>query len=466
MDILFVKPGDAQTNFPHQYAVLSAYIKTFGHSVNFYDASLTRESAENVFEKIDFKQKDAVCISVLTGWHNWASLFTALVKKKYPLIKVIVGGPHISALKEYAVEHIGADYGIAGEGEIALGKLLNHLDNLNEIKNIPGVIYKDGDCYKITPLPYERIKDFNNLPLPDYKLVRPENYFNVYLGASVSKKRFRIVQTVTSRGCPFMCTFCATNATWEKRITFYSAERVIEEIKYLVKDFGVEEIWFGDDGFTNSKKRAIEICEGLIKENIKIPWRIPNGVRLETIDDELASLMKGAGCYTTGVGIETGSKNMMVKIKKRLNLNLINDKVRILKRHGILTSGFFIMGFPDETNEELKETVNFILKSDLERMQICIFNPLPGSEEFNKLFEIENPGKYAENVKRYLYEGHMPRFLRYLDSAMIQKYYRNTLFKFYIKPSVMISLIKHITLRQIRDITLHPGVRALIGLKS
>jgi hypothetical protein len=99
-------------------------------------------------------------------------------------------------------------------------------------------------------------------------------------------------------------------------------------------------------------------------------------------------------------------------------------------------------------------------------MQICIFNPLPGSEEFNKLFEIENPGKYAENVKRYLYEGHMPRFLRYLDSAMIQKYYRNTLFKFYIKPSVMISLIKHITLRQIRDITLHPGVRALIGLKS
>jgi len=191
MNILFVKPGEAKTSYPHQYAVLSAYVKALGHNVSFYDAALRRESVENVFRRIDFKRKDAVCISVLTGWHNWTSRFTALVKEKYPSIKVIVGGTHISALKEYAVEHIGADYGVAGEGEIALGKILNDLGNLNKIKDIPGAIYKDGNCYKMSLLPYERIEDFDNLPLPNYELIHPESYFPVYLSGTVSRKRLK-----------------------------------------------------------------------------------------------------------------------------------------------------------------------------------------------------------------------------------------------------------------------------------
>lgn len=466
MNIYFIKPGDAHTNFPHQYAVLSAYLKKLGHHTYFYDAALKRESPEKVLGLIDFKNIDALCISVFTGWHQWASRFTKLFKKKYSSIKVIVGGPHISGLRECAVEHITADYGIIGEGEVPLGKLLDSMHNLNKVKTIPGIIYSEGNSYTLTPYPLERVKDFNELPLPDYELVRPEKYFHTYRGASVATKSLRVVQTITSRGCPYMCTFCATNTTWEKTVTFYSTDRVIEEIKYLIKDFGIEEVWFGDDGFTTKRKRTSEICERFITEKIKIPWRLPNGIRLETIDDNLALLMKKAGCYMTGIGIETGSKEMMKRLRKRLDLDIVDEKVKILKKHKILASGFFIIGFPDETMEELKETIDFILKSPLERMQISVFAPYPGSEAFSKIFDSGNKEKYTKNIRKYLNEEYMPHFLQNLDIYTIQKYYNNVILRFYLKPTIIKSLIKNITLRQIKDITEHPSFRRIFHRKK
>ena len=461
MKVFFIKPGWADTNFPHQYAVLSAFVKKLGHSTNFYDASLKGESPVSVFKKIDFKDIDVICISVLTGWQNWVLQFTKLVKKKYNRLKIVVGGCHISALKEYAVEHIGADYGIVGEGEIPLGRLISNLDDLKNIKKIGGVIYRDKNSYKINILPYERIKNFDDIPLPDYKLIRPENYFHTYLAASVSKRHFRIVQTLTSRGCPYNCTFCATNAIWRGQVKLYSVDRVITEIKYLIKDFGIKEFWFGDDGFTMNRKRARMICESLIKENIKIAWRLPNGIRIDTIDDNLASVMRKAGCYMVGIGIETGSKRMLENIKKKINLDVVYDRIKILKKHNILASGYFIIGFHNETEEDLKKTVIFMLKSPLERCQICIFTPLPGSEDFNRIFEIEDEKKYAKNVRRYLYEEYIPEFLKYIDKNTIREYYRNTLIRFYLRPSVILSVLKNISLRQIRDIIKHRGVRRI-----
>jgi radical SAM superfamily enzyme YgiQ (UPF0313 family) len=465
MNVFFIKPGMAKVGFPHQYAVLSAYVKKMGNRISFYDASLNDESPQRVFEKVDLTDKDVVCMSVLSGWQEWVRSFTSLVKDKYPQIKVIVGGTHISALKELAVEHIGADYGIAGEGEIALGRLLRGLNSGEKPGQIPGLIYKINGSYLHNSAKYERIRDFDDVPLPDYSTVRPDNYFSTYLGASVPRRHTRLVQTVTSRGCPFLCTFCATNATWENKITFYSADRVIEEMKYLVKDFSIKEIWFGDDGFTTDKARAAEICEKMIRENFRLPWRLPNGIRIDTIDENLIRLMKRAGCYMAGIGIETGSSSMMRKIKKNLDLGIIRDKVKVLKRHGILTSGFFIIGFPGETQQELDETIDFILKSNLDRIQICIFTPLPGSEYFNSLFGINDKRKFTDNVKRYLYEGVLPEFVDGAKSTALKKHYMDTLFQFYTKPSILFSLIKNVSLKQIRDMFLHPHIRLMLGLK-
>lgn len=453
MYIYFVKPGgDAQTNFPHQYAVLSAYVKGLGHKTNYYDGALGHETPEAVLNKLDLTGVNIIGISVITSWHAWTKRFTALLRQKHPGIKVVVGGHHITGLRELAVEHIEADYGVVGEGETPLGKLLENLGDFEAIKKIPGIIYRENGAYRQTPFPLESIKNLDDLPLPDYDLIRPSDYFHTYLGASVARMNFRNVQTVTSRGCPHRCTFCSSNSTWGAKVKFYSPDRVLKEIKLLVEKHGIREFWLGDDGFTASKKRAVEICERLIDEKLNIPWRIPNGVRLDTLDDNLVSLMKKAGCYMTGIGIETGSPEMMTRIKKRLDLNLVEEKVRLLKKHGILTSGFFMLGFPGETEKTMQETIDFIMKSSLPRMQICVYVPLPGSETFDEVFGIGDRKLYEENVRKFLYEGYIPEIKREVSVEKVQECYSKTIFRFYTQPRVISNILLTMKPRQIKDI--------------
>jgi radical SAM superfamily enzyme YgiQ (UPF0313 family) len=465
MNIFFLKPGEAASNFPHSYAVLAAYARQLGHSVRFYDASLRGESVERVLRIQDVAWADVVAMTIFTGWHQWARQFTSRLKELYPEKIVVVGGPHVSALGPYAVEHIGANYGVIGEGEIPMGKILSLLGKPSDITVIPGVISKTGGGWNGYNGMLERFQNLDELPMPAYDVVPPRDYFNNYLGAAIARKRLRSIQTVTSRGCPFNCTFCATNVTWKRRILFQSPSRVLQEVGHLAKDHGIEEIWWGDDAFTANRARATEICERLIVEHPRLVWRLANGIRLETVDDKLVALMRKAGCYMAGVGVETGSKTVMKRIKKHLNLDIVNDKVGILKKHGILTSGFFIIGFPDETIEELEETVQFILNCALERMQISIFAPYPGSEEFNKLFRIHDPAFFERSVRQYLADGQMPESPVQLDVQTLQRYFRNTYFRFYTKPRVMTSVLKNVRPRQLIDILRHPGFQRLFLIR-
>jgi radical SAM superfamily enzyme YgiQ (UPF0313 family) len=461
VNVFFIKPGGATgSNFPHATAALGAYLKVHGHKTAFFDASLGVMSPEQVLKAVDFSSADVLASTLLTGWQAWFREFALLFKDAYPGKPIVVGGPHVSALKALAVEHACADYGVVGEGEVTFLSLLQSISNGSGFESIGNIVYRKDQTYLSTPLKYERVPVLDELPIPDYTLARPDAYFHTYLGASVPRKRYRSVQTVTSRGCPFKCTFCATNCTWNSKITFASPERVIAELKHLKNDHGVEEFWLGDDGFTASRSRAIKTCELMIDEKLEMPWRIPNGIRLETVTDELAAVMKRSGCYMVGIGIETGSNTMMKKIKKRTQLDLVEDKVRLLHKHGIATSGFFIIGFPDETESEIRETIQFMMSSPLKRMQISIFAPYPGSEDFSNIFREKEDG-YDDRIRRYLYEGYMPEFLSHTTVDVVQKYFRNLYLKFYMRPHVLFDVMRSMTFTQVRDIFAHPGFRRM-----
>lgn len=466
MKVYFIKPGgSAGTNFPHSYATLGAWLKSQGHNVFFHDASLQAELPEQTIRSVDLSTADLLGISIITGWQQWVRKFVALVKTRYPGLTVVVGGPHISALNTLGVEHAGADFGIAGEGELPLGRLIKSIEGTESISGIPGAIYRDSSgkwCFNQGK--FDRVKSLDELPLPDYELVQPSRYFHTYLGASVARKFRESVQTVSSRGCPYECTFCATNCTWQRRMSFASPERVIAEIRLLVQKSGVREIWFGDDGFSANKQRVMEICDRMIKEDLVLPWRLPNGIRVETIDEELVLKMKQAGCYMVGVGVETGSPRILTQMKKRLDLGLVREKAVLLKKHGILASGFFIMGMPDETEEDLELTRRFILESGLERMQISVFAPYPGSEEFKQVLGFGTPA-YEDNIRAYLYDEKLPPVLKHVSMDMVQKYYQRTVSGFYLMPSTLMSLLRHLTLKQIRDICAHPSFKRLFLLR-
>jgi anaerobic magnesium-protoporphyrin IX monomethyl ester cyclase len=466
--IFFVKPGGRDwISYPTQYAVLSSYLKKEGHYVEFYDASLGIETPEIAFKNVDLSRTQVMGISVYTASQNWARTFISLAREKYPEIKIVVGGPHVSALEIPAVEHLGADFGIVGEGELPFSELLKRFENRRSYDDIPGLIWNSKEGWKNTlSLPLWRIKDLDCTPMPDYEMIPPTKYFDVFRGASVARRRERCASMFTSRGCPYMCTYCATNCTWQRRVTALSASRVVQEMALLKDKYGIQEIWFADDTFTFSRKRTMDICSELVERKLNLFWRLPNGIRLESIDDELASWMNRSGCYMTGVGVETGSESAMKLIKKHLNLKIVGEKLRILKKNHILVSGFFIYGFPWETPEQIEETRKFILSNPFDRMQVLIFNPYPGSEEFDVIMNKKDIKAYAENVRKYLYDEKIEPFLQYLDIETLRKKSRDTFFKFYLQPRVLWSILGSLTWQQIRDILRHPIVMRMFGKKE
>ena len=291
MRVCFVKSGDREwISYPMQYASLSSFLKQKNHEIYFYDASLRKESPEQVLNNINLDGFDVLGISVYTGSQNWIKQFIYLVKQQFQNVKIIVGGPHISSLGTDAVEHIDADIGIAGEGELPLAELLDRIEKNQKFDDIPGLIWKEDNIWKHTlNLPFYRITDLDTLPFSDYDLIRPDNYFNIFRGATVPRKKERCAVIFTSRGCPYACTFCATNCTWSRKITYYSAKRVVDEIELLKNKYNIEEIWISDDNFTFSKKRTIDICKLILEKQLNIYFRLPNGIRIETIDNEVAS---------------------------------------------------------------------------------------------------------------------------------------------------------------------------------
>lgn len=467
MKIFFVKPGDREWfGYPLQYAALSAYIKKQGHQVGFYDASPEGKTPEGALEAVDLGNYDVLAISIYTGAQNWAKKFISLARQKYPEIRVIVGGPHISALETDAVAHLDADIGIVGEGELPFAGLLQRLSVNGKYSDIPGLIWKEGGEWKNTlSMPLLRIKDTDSFPMADYELIPPTDYFDVFRGASVARRRGRCANIFTSRGCPYACTYCATNCTWSRKITALSAERVVEEILFLKEKYKIEEIWINDDTFTFSKQRVIDICRLLIEKKAGVLLRLPNGIRLESIDDEIASWMHRAGLYMTGVGVETGSESAMKMIKKKLDLKIVAEKLKILRKNKILVSGFFIYGFPWETKEQILETGEFILKNRFDRIQISIFNPYPGSEEFDNIMNKSDPAVYSDKIRKYLYEEKIDFFLQNLDLDYLYSKSRDTYIKFYTKPGVLWSILKGLTWQQIKDIIRHPIFRGFFKKK-
>lgn len=467
MNVFMLKPGDRDwISYPAQFAALSAFLKKNGHNIGFFDAALGMLTPSQAMEKTNLTGWDVLAISVYTGGQTWTRDFISLVRTKYSGIKIVVGGPHISSLEIPSVEHLDADIGVVGEGELPLAELLVRLEENRPFDDIPGLIWKDGGGFKNTlMLPRWRIKDLDSLPMPDYEFIPPDRYFDSFRGASVARKKERCAVIFSSRGCPYTCTFCATNCTWMRQIFAFSADRVIAEIVLLKEKYGIEEIWFIDDTFTFSRSRTVEICRQMIEKKLNIFWRLPNGIRIESIDDELMLMMRRAGCYMTGVGIETGSESAMKRIKKRLDIKIIREKIAILRRNRILVSGFFIYGFPWETLEQIQETENLIIDVPFDRMQISIFNPYPGSEEFDNIMNKKNPEIYAQNIRKYLFEGEIAPFLENIDLETLYKRSRNTYLKFYFKPRVLWSILTGLTWQQIKDIFRHPMFQNLFKKK-
>lgn len=300
---------------------------------------------------------------------------------------IVLGGSGISppSLAQQILEkNQVVDFIIIGEAEYAMRDLLAILNEFNQdFSKVNGLAYRAGNEIRVNPKT-KFIENLDELPFPARHLLPIEKYFKINVNQNFSGEK-RTLQIVASRGCPHRCTFCATTIYWGNRYRTRTAENILSEINHLVIKYKIKELQFTDDSLTSHYDNAKRVFELLKERPYHLKWCTPNGINVCTLDEKLLRLMKESGCYEVRLPIESGNQEILNKvIQKPVNLEYVKKVVAMAKKLGIITNGFFAIGFPGETLANIKQTFRFARELKIDDVTLSIFTPLPGT----KLMEI------------------------------------------------------------------------------
>ncbi len=410
-----------------------------------WDPSLMKigGSLKDLFSKIEEVKPDVIGItSIFLMEINTLLELTKAVKSNYPEIKIVVGGSNPSCLGEkFLIRNPYIDLFIIGEGEETFRELV--LKKFKKLDEIKGIIFRDkkGNILRTNRRPPINI---NTIPFPARDLVPYRNYnktikyqglrtrfgqkitlgvmsliSNTFIDDILDRlmgsliKRFARTSisfpsaTIsTSRGCPNQCTFCSIHAIWGNEYRIRTAKNVIDEITLLYEKYGIRHISILDDNFTISKKRTIQICKEIVRRKLNLTLEALSGVYAPTLDKEVLTWLKRAGLNFMYLGIESGNQKILDNVvKKNLDLHKITEVIEICKSLDIKTGGYFIIGFPGETIENMKETINYALKSKLDRARLYLLQPFPGSPLYEKLIRDRMLTKDYDYAKTNVFKG-------------------------------------------------------------
>jgi len=420
MKVLLVNPlipGRFHLTPPLGLGYIGSALRKRGHEVRIFDYCLKRR-----FE--DYRP-DWIGITGVTPQYpgmkelaRWGKALGATV---------VMGGIHASSLPEFVLRDCPeVDYVIKGEGEVAFPDLV-------EGKVGPGVHSRDGFQES------SYVQDLDSLASP-WKTLDLEDYSRIRV-YGISTRRYPVATILSSRGCPYGCTFCSTVQVHGKRVRKRSSDNFLDELEYLVRERGIREIQILDDNFTFDYDHATTITQGIIDRKLDFCWCLPNGLRADRVDRKLLSLMKRSGCYYFGVGIESGSPKILEQVQKGLSLSKVRETLIEADKLGFITHGFFMVGLPDETQTDIQKTIEYASSLPLDRISVNPVMPLPGSV----LFAGITPTGDFDWLKIDRGEGLLPVAIK----GAIRKLY----IRFYLNPK---RLYKHIV--KIRSLT------ELIGL--
>jgi len=300
---------------------------------------------------------------------------------------------------------------------------------------VRGLYYKDENNKTVFNGERDRIRNLDELPFPDLNMVNYKEYDVI-----IKKKKY-ISSIMTTRGCPFSCTFCfhSIGKQWASR----SPENVVDEIEYQVKEFGIKEICIFDDNFTMNVERAKEICRLIIDRKIKIILQFTNGIRVDRVDKGLLQLLKDAGLWLVAVAPESGSAETLKKINKKFNLDKVEDVVRWCHEIGLNTHSYFMVGFPWETEENINKSINFSLKLDTDLTQFSRVVPLPGTKLFEQMgLDINN--NFVKD--RGLFYGNVQHNVGQISEAEIHELIKKGYRSFYFNPLRIWRIFKMLSL--------------------
>ena len=382
MKILLVSPEppvwNSRTHIHNGLAYLAGALMHAGYrEVDIYDGAVERESLELRLSREPF---DIVGISSPTPLIH-AAWQAARIAKAHGAL-TILGGPHPTLMPEESLQHAEVDFVARGEGEQTVVEFARAVETQGPVfRDILGLSYRAASGAIVHNPPRPLARDLDAIPFPAYHLFKIDRYTNLQPLTDGLNRRARAYTIVTSRGCPYKCTYCSkpiTGNTWRAR----SVENVIAEWRMLVDDLHATEMGITDDIWNLELKRAKALCRALIDTGLnRVPWVTVHGMKVNHTDAELFQLMKRAGCKLVGFGVESGDEDILKRVvKKSQTLEQVRAAFRCANAAGLETMGFFIYGMPGESEETMERTTRLALELDPDLANFMLAAPYPGTE--------------------------------------------------------------------------------------
>jgi radical SAM superfamily enzyme YgiQ (UPF0313 family) len=379
-------------NPPLGLLYIAAYLEKHAeHDITVIDAQVEGLDYESLTERIRSVNPDIAGLTAMTMTLIDVTKTIAIVKSINKNIRVVLGGPHVHLFPEETINLANVDFLVLGEGEVVFREVLDNIDNLSGLKNIPGLVFNENGKTVNTGI-QPAIKELDSLPFPARRLVPFEKYTSLLAKGDV------VTTIFTSRGCPFKCSFC-DRPHLGKAFRARSAGNVVDEIEECVH-MGINEFLFYDDTFTVNKKRVLDICNEIVRRKLDIGWDIR--ARVDTVDEEILQHLKKAGCQGIHYGIEAGTEKILKVLNKGITISKARQVFDLTRRYKIPVLAYFMIGSPTETKEDIYSTFEVMKSLKPDYVHMTILTPFPGTKIYldglkNGMIERDYWREFAEN---------------------------------------------------------------------
>ncbi len=376
--------------------------------------------------------------SITTSAYMFPEL-TQKVRQGLPEALIVLGGPHVSAFRDEAMQGNIADVGIPGEGERALEQVIRaRFEGDADFSSIPGVIWRDPSGQIITnPGAMPLIEDLDSIPFPAYDLIDIRKYWHLQSLAPIGRRQY--ISLVSSRGCPYQCMWC--HEVFGKRYRTHSPERIAEEVEHYSRSYGMNEIEFLDDCFNLQRDRVIRFCELAQARGLKFKIGFPNALRTDILTQEVIDALTDTGMYYSAFALETASPRLQEYTGKKLNIPKFLAGVEMSVKKGVFSNGLAMLGFPTETEAELKLTIDTMCSSRLHIASFFTVTPFPKT----RLYE-EVKSRFPEKLAKVRYDDGDYAGIRVncteLPDDVLFAQQRKANLRFFLRPSRMYRILR------------------------
>ena len=384
--------------FPYGLGYVAAVLQNAGFEIDVLDCQALQISDDEIRERIRSSAFDAVGIGAFStqfGAVRWMADYIKAVRGDVP---IVLGGPMATHSWRLSLDQTKIDFAVLGEGEETAVDLFTHIDHPERVH---GIALRDGGTVRQTPdRPY--IEDLDTLPQPPYDLFPMEVYAHGrFMAAGRKWSHLRVMTVITSRGCRYHCRFCSKNFTG---LRLHSIDRVMADVRHLVRTYRLQGIHFQDELFASSRQRMEEFCPRM--KTLGIPWDAQ--ARVDIVDAPTLRLMKEAGCVAVGFGIESGSQRMLRAMRKGIRVDQTERAFAAAQNVGLEVKVQLIFGFPGEDEESLRETVELFKRLHHPGRRMNLMTPLPGTDIYDECVadgRIPDEAEYLCKLERSFGQG-------------------------------------------------------------